>query len=166
MRIDEKSTWAELAPVYDCITDECLQKIKENALRLHGVDGDFLNLTVGDFIRIAGGDLSQFKLKDDGTAYEGVFIRELQNFCESLVKLLESYTPAPTQDEKRANASCIETSMAEGLLIFVRGYFSLPSFEDAENVKLSELLIAKKDTYNNTMFARAINKIQSQKLRK
>jgi hypothetical protein len=54
----------------------------------------------------------------------------------------------------------------EGMLVFVRAYFGLKSFGEAENVTIGDYLLAKKDEYNSTIFQRNMAKIQTQKIHK
>ena len=68
-------------------------------------------------------------------------------------------------DEIRAQKTCLKVSVAEGILLFVREYFSLHSFGEAENLPLSDYLIAKKDNYNKVMAQREYAKIQNEKIK-
>ena len=60
----------------------------------------------------------------------------------------------------------LKISWDEAILVFVRDYFGLHSFKDAERITMGEILIAKRATYNREKFQRKLAKIQTAKLHK
>jgi len=166
MKVTNSTQWAEIEPFYSVLSDASIEALKERALKVHNIAEGFYSLTIEEFIGITGGDLEKFDIKVDGTAYEQIFIDELKAFLTDYVEKLASYNIAQTADEQRASRSCVEVSMAEGLLIFTRQYFNLPSFSEAGKLTLADLLIAKKDAYNTAVFQREMQKIQTSKYRR
>lgn len=166
MDVTGRTKWSDLQPFWAVLSDGSQEALKEQALRRHNIADGFYSLTIEEFIGITGGDLKMFNIKDDGTAYEQIFINELKEFLSKYVETLSSYNIEQTADERRASSSCVEVSMAEGLLIFARQYFNLPSFTKAGELTLADLMIAKKDAYNTAVFQRAMNKIQTSKYKK
>lgn len=166
MKIDAKTKWQEVEPIYAILKDADIEALKDTALRLHGVNGDFYTLTIEQFLTISGGDLKAFNLRGDGTAYERIFIDELQAFLRDYINRLTSYSVPQTSDEQIAGKVCMEVTTGEGLLIFARSYFGLKSFEEAGKLTLAELLIAKKDNYNNIVYQRELQRLQTRKFKK
>lgn len=166
MQVNNNTRWEDVSPVYAILEDASLEGLKESALKRYGVDGGFYGLTIEQLISITSGDLTAFNISGDGSAYEHIFLDELKNFLEKYLEILTSYSIKQTSDEERASKSCAEMTFAESLLIFTRGYFSLHSFTEAGKITLAELLIAKKDAYNTSVFQRMMNKIQQAKFKK
>lgn len=131
------------------------------------VVGDYWDLTLGELIALSEGNLA-CKVKDpkDPTLAEWSWMDGLPEWLDGFVKSINNLTPKQTADEQAAAKNCLPTSWSEGLLIFARNYFGLPSFDAAESIKVGELLIAKKDRYNEVMMARGMAEVQKAKMRK
>lgn len=146
--------WLDLERFID---DSEKQRIEVAAEKLYLGEGGYYSLTLSQFIKLTANNISALDSVplDLGTVFCVYFLSGLRRFLERYIKMLETYSVKPTEKEKQASASCCKMSVGESLLIFARGYFGLHSFADAEKVTLDELLIAKRDTYNNIVYERA-----------
>lgn len=162
MKITNQTKWNEIASTYDLLTDESKQLILSEALKLHNIE-DFSLMSVGDLINITNGNVNFLQIGDIENAFEHIFVDELKKFVENFANIYSSYQPRQTADERNASKNCADCTFGENLLIFVRDFFGLPSFEMAEKIKLGEVLIAKKSTYNSIIFQRELTKIQMRK---
>lgn len=162
MRIDSNTLWEEIKDTYDFWSEESKEKVIAECCKMHGVE-DFYLLTISQLVQITNGNVSFLMIEDNGTAYEYIFVLELKNFVENYINILTSYQLPQSQDEKNSSKKCVELSFCESLLIFVKNYFNLHSFEQAEQIRLCDLLIAKKDAYNTAVFEKEMIKIQTRK---
>jgi len=162
MKVTNNTQWSEIENEWNILTDESQSQLIQHALEIHGIE-DFALMSVGQLIRITNGDVSFLDIKDDGTIFQVLFARELKNYIDRFIKTYSSFSMPQTIDEKSASSKCQDCTFGESLLIFVRDYFGLQSFESAEQIKLAEVLIAKKDAYNNDVFKKEITKIQLSK---
>lgn len=169
MRLQPKtpynSEWEDLERFIDA--DE-KKRIEGVAAKYYLGDGGYYNLSVSQFIKLTANNISALDAVplELGTVFCVYFINGLRDFLESYIKLLERYTVKSSEKDKLAASGCAKMSIGESLLIFVRGYFGLHSFAEAEKVTLDELLIAKRDTYNNIVFERAKSAQQIAEYRK
>lgn len=169
MTIDNNTRYFAVEPMLRSLPDEELAKIKEAAPRATiGRDG-YLSLTIADLSRLIDGHdvtgiipnaTEPLKL----TVFEWYTADGLRGFLEEYIQKLEGLQPPLDPAERAAQRACLKVTTTEGLLCFARDYFGLHSFAEAEAVTLAEVLIAKKDTYNKTVFQKAYAK-QMQKKR-
>ena len=162
MKIDEKTKWSEVENTYDYWTNETKEYVLQRVCEMHGLT-DFYEMKIGTFLNIANGNVEELNIKEDGTAFEMIFVIELKNFVQRVIEILNEFTLPQTFDEKSASKKCADLTFVESILIFVRSYFNLSSFEQAENLRICDLLIAKKDAYNNAVFQKEMIKIQTRK---
>lgn len=122
--------------------------------------GGWWSISVGDFIKIADGDASFFGVDLDGDADITVLafygIKAFKGFVAEFLKVAESLTPPQSAKAHKASSACLPMTLAEGMLVFVREYFGLKSFSEAERVPLSDYIIAKKDAYNKAVYQQAM----------
>lgn len=160
MKIDNSTLWQTFCLIEPHIKADDLQQVKDNAPAAVIGKGGYYALTIAQWHAITAGrieDVFGEKIKDplQLTAYEYYTITGLKAFAENYVKQLERFSVKSDTNEQAAQAVCFKVTMTEGLLIFAREYFGLHSFAEAEQITLADLLLAKKDTYNKTMFQKA-----------
>lgn len=118
--------------------------------------GGYYSMTLGQFGALLQGaePLKVFArgTLEDLTVFEYYTIQGLADFIRGYVDNLVKFTVKPQADEPTA---AVPMSAAEGLLVFARNYFGLHSFAETEQLTLADILIAKKDTYNQVMAQRA-----------
>lgn len=159
MQVTSETKFAAFQPFVKYLKKGELDKIRKQApFAVIGRDG-YLSLTIADFNAIAmHGDLSRFtngKTDFDITVYDYYTIEGLHDFFEGFAKDLEKFAMKPDAKEQKAQNACYKVGVVESMLIFVRDYFGLRSFAEAERVTLADLLIARKDAYNKAAFEKA-----------
>lgn len=102
---------------------------------------------------------------DGITLFAKLYLEKIGEFVKEFCEKYEALTNKPTAEEKKAGEACIETSFRENIIVFTRSYFGLPSFVKAYEITLGEILIAKKDKYNEVAFRQAYNKLELEKLK-
>lgn len=127
-------------------------------------------LALRDFFALSKHDLSYIGLTKETEINASV--RQymwMQSFSECVRKvgdILVKLTPPMTEEARQANEHCMKMDGVESALIFTRKYFGLRNFTEAEQITLSDFIVAKKDAYNTAMFQYAINDIQRKKFAK
>ena len=168
MQISDKTLYTDV--VYNAIKAEDKERIKELATT-HLLGCNIWDIELGILLQFINGDFSVTKV--DANAHEagGVtifvkfFFEQVADFISEFAEKYKNLTPAPNNDERLASRGCLEISFSENLLYFTRSYFGLHSFADCEKIKVAEILIAKKDVYNSTIFQRNFAEIEKQKLK-
>lgn len=119
-------------------------------------------LRVGDFFACLRNDFSVIGVCstwNDCTVYQYIWAMGFVEYGKAFAKLLGRLVPPMTPDERAAQSACVQVSMEEGILVFLRGYFGLPSFSAAEDLTVNELVMAKRDTYNRAVYETKLRKI-------
>lgn len=125
-------------------------------------------LSIKDFFALTNNDLSHIGLTQDtvvnATVRQFVWIQEFREMCEQVVAILKRLQVPESADSRRAAEQCIDTTSLEAAIVFARRYFGLRSFTEAEEVTMSDFIIAKKDEYNRSIYQYSITEIQRKKL--
>lgn len=133
------------------------------------VFGSPWSLALKDFFALSDGDLTYIDLDKEDTAT--ATIRQYMWMCsfrecvEQVTNVLQSLQVPQTPEAQRASQKCLKMGFKESTLVFVRRYFGLHNFTEAENISVSDFIVAKKDEYNSALFNYAMREIQKQKLR-
>lgn len=168
MKISEKTLYTE--PVFVAIKKEDKQRIKELAT-LHLLGCQLWEIELGLFLQFINGDFSATKVEQSAreagglTIFIKLFVDGVAEFVSEFAEKYKNLTPMPNNDEKLAGRGCLEISFSENLLYFTRSYFGLHSFSDCEKIKVGEIIIAKKEVYNNIIFQRNFAEIEKQKMK-
>lgn len=163
MKIDFSKPYSKYIDVLPFVTDESRKALMEQAAKIR----DPYTLTLAEFFACCEGDFAcVIKDKNNPTTGEGLWLEMFRDFLKDFGKILERLVIPQTPEQKQASANCLPVEWQEGMLVFVRAYFGLKSFGEAENVTIGDFLLAKKDEYNSTIFQRNMAKIQTQKIHK
>jgi hypothetical protein len=163
MTIDFNKPYNKYVDILPFVTDDSRKVLMEQAAKIR----DPYTLTLAEFFACCEGDFSCV-LKDQNniTTGEGLWLETFRDFVADFCKILERLVIPQTPEQKQASANCLSVEWQEGMLVFVRAYFGLKSFAEAENVTIGDYLLAKKDDYNANIFQRNMAKIQTQKIHK
>lgn len=167
MKIDKNTLWRDLAPfLTDKIMAELKEKITDSAFFL-----DFWNMKCGHFVAVFEGGTPQPIIevleKPTLTVFEAVkFLNGFDEFVKDFFEALEKLNIVLSADEIQASKNLIEISATEGILLFNQMFFGLHDFGSAEKITLIEYLIARRKTYNDSLFQRNLAKIQEAKIKK
>lgn len=163
MKIDFSKTYELYADILPFVTEESRKAMRKEADKIKPV----YQLTLAEFFDCCKGDFScAVKNKDNPTAGEVFWVEHFGDFLKEFATILERLSIKQTADQKQASAGCLPVEWQEGMLVFVRRYFGLRSFTEAEQVTIADYLLAKKDDYNSVIFDRNLSRIQTNKIRK
>ena len=163
MEINLSEKYGLYADILPFVTDESRKELLKKVAEIRNP----YTLTLAEFFACAQGDFScVVKDAENPTTGEVLWLEMFQSFVDDFSKILERLVIQQTPEQKQASANCLPVEWQEGMLVFVRAYFGLKSFGEAENVTIGDYLLAKKDEYNSTIFQRNMAKIQTQKIHK
>lgn len=164
MQITEATKYAEFEPVEKYVKPKAVQRIFESAEEKFGKMydlefGTFWQCSNENFAEVLG-DMSE------PTVLQVYWKKRFEKFVEEFAGALKAMTLTQTAEEIQAADGLLKISWDEAILVFVRDYFGLHSFKDAERITMGEILIAKRAVYNREKFQRKLAKIQTAKLHK
>lgn len=165
MKIDVNTPYASIAEIdrYDLLSDESKKELADAAVKIYG---SHWSMTINDLAAVMNGDLSRLGCDmSNPTVLQVFWMKGFKKFIDDFTKALENLSVPMDADERRASAGLPPVSFIEGLLIFAKNYFRHHSFEQAGKTILSDILIAKKDEYRNTMQRKKWQNIQHEKMR-
>lgn len=161
MKIDFSKPYSKYVDILPFVTDESRKVLMEQAAKIR----DPYTLTLAEFFACCDSDFGcVVKDTKNITTGEGLWLEIFRDFVEDFGKILERLVIPQTPEQKQASSNCLPVEWQEGMLVFVRSYFGLKSFSEAENVTIGDYLLAKKDEYNTAIFQRNMAKIQTQKI--
>ena len=161
MTIDFSKPYSKYVDILPFVTDESRKVLMEQAAKIR----DPYTLTLAEFFACCDGDFGcVVKDTKEPTTGEVLWLEMFQGFVADFGKILERLVIPQTPEQKQASANCLPVEWQEGMLVFVRSYFGLKSFAEAENVTIGDYILAKKDEYNTAIFQRNMAKIQTQKI--
>lgn len=163
MNIDFSKPYSKYVDVLPFVTDESRKALMQEAAKIR----DPYTLTLAEFFACCEGDFGcVVKDTKNPTTGEGLWLETFRDFLNDFGKILERLVIPQTPEQKQASVNCLPVEWQEGMLVFVRSYFGLKSFSEAENVTIGDYILAKKDEYNTVIFQRNMAKIQTQKIHK
>lgn len=160
MQIKLNDIYSESAELLKFATPETIAAIKEAAVAMYG---DYWEMTIGRLIKLDSGDYSSIGYNGSETIAQHYWLEGLREFGKDLAKIargLQIPKSLLRKYEMQARTACINTSAAEGMLIFTQKYFGLHSFREAENITVSEYIIARRADYNSTVMQRKAEQLQ------
>lgn len=162
MLITQETKYKEVADAEKYFTPQGVEELKKAA---EDVYGSMYDLTFSTFHACANGDFSGiFADVKDPTVLQVYWCKRFADFVQEFAEALQKMQAPQTPDEKKAAKGLLKTDWAEGLLVFLQGFFGLRSFKEAENITVGEILIAKRARFNEDMYRRNLSKIQMQKI--
>lgn len=163
MVVTINTKYSEIAESEQFMTDATKQQLTDAAC---SVFGDPWQLSIGDFVQLAGGDLSRLGEMTDPTVMQIYWINAFKAFVADFEKALQGLSMPKDAQEIAAEECLRKVSMAEGMVVFVRSYFGLHSFAEAEKVTMLDYLIAKRDAYNQAAYSKRLAQLRAAKYKK
>lgn len=157
MKIDRHTLNEELAPLLSIVTEEDMGRVRKAAVRDKYGDAGFYGMTVGDFTTVLSGDVRPLLQSGGRTVFDTCRVEAFREWVDELSDTLKRLTPPPTAESVKLNAGTIPSEFVESVYLFCRSYFSLDSFEQADRLKVSEFVLAKKDDYNHAVVDRNVS---------
>lgn len=170
MKVTHKTRYTAFVGVEKYLQRDAESALYESAQKRFG---RYEDMTFAEFLRAADGEFDSlldeqigrrwvWRRKDwkaDPSVLQVYWIKGFGEFAKSFAQTLDNLQVPQTAEEKTAGDGLPKMTFAEGMLVFIRSYFGLPSFEQAEKIKIAEIMIAKHDAYCNAMFQKKLNAI-------
>lgn len=164
MIISKETKYSDFAPLEKYLKPAEKEKIKAAA---EACFKSMADLTFGEYWSACNGHpeaiIGDYR---EPSVLQVYWLQRLREFTNELARLLKNLQPPRTATEMQAADALRPCTFAESVLIFLRSYFALPSFRDAEKITIGELLIAKKDAYNTAMYQRKLAAIQAAEMKR
>ena len=148
MKIELNSQYKIYAPLFKRLTDEQRKQAERDCVQALYGQGGLWNVELGSLIRAMQQDfsgLTQGRQPGEWTVGDYLIVSSFVEFVELFFKTLKSIKIPETKSERKAAVHAMKVTTAESLLCFVREYFGLHSFAEAEHITLSEVVIARRD---------------------
>ena len=148
LRVDRHTTVTEFAPFLGCVTADDLDRLRRRAVEDKYGEAGFAAMTVGDLTTVLGGDPRPLYQSGGRTVFDWFRVEAFQSWIDEFAATLKRLTLPSTPESVRLSSGVLPSEFSESVYVFCRSYFNLRSFEDADSLKVSEYLLARKDDYN------------------
>ena len=159
MRITENTKYYEVAGLLQYLTPIDEIRLVFASENYYLGESGWWGMRIGDFIKLLQGDLSIFGVDKDNAmdvpAFAHFIMKGFAIFMQDFCQTCKALDVPMTANEQRAQSKCLQMGVDEGILVFCRNYFSLPNFDAVADLPLSDYLLARKDSYNKTMFEKS-----------
>lgn len=167
MKINNSTKWAEFAPF---ATPTRLAQLREKITGC--ANFDFWSLTIGEFSPMLDGDFPD-KIKEiledkKTTVFKAVeLINAVDKFNKEFAEIMQSMEIELESDEQKAVSMMPTLKPIENILNFCLDNFGTDPKTGRfnEEITLIEFLIRKRYVHANSVYQRALNKIQTAKLK-
>lgn len=150
----KKNTAPELIDlIYEGMGEADREHLHELVLNRYGFTS-FAQMKIGDFLNCCNGDFSGFFEAEKANSFDYVFVLAFKNFIEKFTIQMESLQVPKhllSDDEESINRNLLQLSFSENILIFMQKFFLLKSFEEVAEMRIFELILAKKTQYNEEL---------------
>lgn len=158
IRIDRHTTNEGVAPFVELFSDEQRKAIKDAAVRDRFGDAGFYGLTVGQLTTVLSGDPRPLFDSGGRTVFDMARVTAFSEWLDEFIGTLGRLTLPPTAEGMTLQSGTLKSTFEESVYTFCRSYFNLASFEACDRLKVSELLLAKKDDYNRAVVDRNVSR--------
>jgi hypothetical protein len=164
MLITKATKYKDFQGIEKYVSEKSIQALYAGAEKQFG---GMYDLEFGSFWECSNGNFEGV-LGDmqEPTVLQVYWMKRFEKFVEEFAEQLKGLTITPNADEQRASAGMLKVGWAEAMLIFLKDYFGLHNFKDAERITIGEILIAKRAAYNRDTFQRNLAAINKQKMRR
>ncbi len=156
LKVDRHSTTMEFAPFLACVKAEDMERLRRRAVEDKYGEAGFAAMTVGELTTVLGGDPRPLYQSGGRTVFDWCRVEAFQSWVDEFSATLKRMTLPSTPDSVRLSAGVMPSEFVESVYIFCRGYFNLKSYEEADRLKVSEYLLARKDDYNRQVVDRNV----------
>lgn len=164
LSIDMHGSAEMLAYRWRLVSKKDRKKLYDAAQEVLGYYGE---LHLGDFLACSHGDFSCIGVEGEewyrATNAQYLWAMGFPDYVKTLCNTMQSLTVPMTPEQQQAQSACLRVSMDESLLVFVRAYFGLDSFREAETITMNEVVIAKRDAYNRGIYEFKLQQIINRK---
>lgn len=163
MQITKDTKYAQFVDAERFITEATKQELKEAAQKAFG---EYWALTVAQFVAIAGGDVSMLGDVESPTVLQVYWLLGFKDFVQDFSRIMQGLQVPKDAQEMTAEEVTKKTTMAESMVVFLRSYFGLQSFEDAERKTLTDYVVARRDIYNQVAYNKRLAGLRAKQYNK
>lgn len=154
IKVDHKTRYEDFQMWEPLLAEGMTEAIEAGAVRaVYGDDG-FWAMPLGDMFTVMAGDPRPLTGDSPDTVFSVYRVKAFGKFVDDLIEKLNSLRLPQTPDDIRASQGCLEYAFDESVYVFCRSYFNLPGFEAVDRLKVADLIMAKKDSYNQAVVER------------
>jgi hypothetical protein len=145
------------------------QSRKQVTSILDGSIFSFFEMTVAEFLQLQENKMPQkidAILKNPKTSFK-TYLQILNTFekgTKAFENVLEKTTIEQSMDDRIASNGLLELTPEESMLNFVKDFFNLHNFEEAQKITIYEYIIAKKIHFNSMKFQKNMTELQKNRL--
>lgn len=159
MKIDKNTRYADFA-LFEPLMAEGMGEALERAAveEKFGKDG-LVAMTLGDMFSVLAGDPKPLTGDDPESVFAVYRVKAFQRFMgdgkdNGFISQLKRLTLPATPESIRVSQGCLDYAFDESVYVFCRSYFNLHTFADVDNLKVADLILAKRDAYNQAIVDR------------
>lgn len=154
IKVDANTVYMDFQLWEPLMADGMAEAIERGAVRdKFGEDG-FWSMTLGDMFAVMAGDTKPLTGDRPETVFSVYRAKAFAKFVDDLIGKLKVLTLPPTPESIRHSQGCLDYAFDESVYVFCLHYFGLHSFAEVEALKVADLLMAKKDAYNQQLIDR------------
>lgn len=162
MIITSKTKYVDFQPYEGVVTEEGKADLMRAA-------EDFFKpcymLTLDEFWGLMQKDFHLLGDMTEPSVLQVYWLKRFQQFCEEFTKTCEKLS-TKEPNEEALQVGCVKLQPQESMLVFVRSYFGLQSFEEAGRCTIGEYVLARKDQFNQWRLKKNYEAKQIQELKK
>lgn len=134
-----------------------------SAVDEYQLEKPLLEMTISEFIECLDPEYPMMFLTEKYLYKAFGRLKSFRRQLDDITRYLELNKTEPTADQKKAANGVVFPTFEENMLFTVTEYFHLKSFDEAENVKLSNYLLIAKKTSADAKYQYNWNKIMEYK---
>lgn len=159
MLITKKTKTEDVLPF---MTEENFKKLLD-AVDEYPLDKPLIEMTIGEFIETLE-DGYAMRFMEEKYVYKSFGkLKSFKNQMEGINKFFEMNEVEPSADHKNASIGVNFLTFEENMLYKTAEFFHLKSFDEAENVKLSNYMLIHKKESSEAKFQHNWNRIMDMK---
>ena len=154
IKVDTHTRYEDFRKWEPILADGMAEALEKAAVRaVYGDDG-FWAMPLGEMFAVMAGDTRPLTGDTPETVFSVYRMKAFARFVDDLIGKLKALTLPPTPDGVTASQGCLDYAFDESVYVFCRSYFGLHGFEAVESLKVADLIMAKKDAYNQAVVDR------------
>lgn len=163
MQVTERTKYSEFLQFEQYVAPESAQELKRAAERIFK---PCHLLTIAEFWGVQAGNYELLGDMSDPTVLQVYWLIRFKEYCKVFLETLEKLKTPQTPEQAQASIGTVEIPPQQNMLVFVREYFGLHSFKDAEQCTLNDYILARKDKYNQAVMQHNYLNAQKAKVKK
>ena len=159
IKVDHKTRYEDFQMWEPLLAEGMTEALEAGAVRaVYGDDG-FWAMPLGDMFTVMAGDPRPLTGDDPDSVFAVYRVKAFQRFMgdgkdNGFISQLKRLTLPATPESIRVSQGCLDYAFDESVYVFCRSYFNLHTFADVDKLKVADLILAKRDAYNQAVVER------------